>query len=374
MTTTDNSPSLGGLADDLSPMISSVQTRVIADARGAYLAGNFKALIEMLNVEQRGAFRAALTGQAVWYMDRLVQAGYGEQQPLIADMRRWLTELNAASAAQYAMLTHIIVNTDTEHHLLRQLASHVERFLSCLVLLGDEVLTARFGGNIAAGVSDLAFFYRVGIWNRAQTHETALQAVSATRRWQADALWALLRGRSLPALDGFISGDAQGEYRTQNLPGLIARMIPPQRDQFKRAIVMQLAGSLPGRVVETDLVDDWRVLIDVLNAWNKSPSANMAEAVIRSAQQIIDTVTQGLWDSSRPVPTDPGRYQVMKIAQTVQRVMQGGDDLERSAKEVIDNLRDVLSEPGSQANPGWWQIEAAWAILHDDPIPPLEVS
>src|SRR5687768_15441507 len=105
--TTDNSPQLGGQSDDLSPMISSVQTRVIADARGAYLAGNFKALIEMLGEEQRRVFRSAITGQAVWYVDRLVQSDYTVDQPIITDIRRWLVDLDAASAAQYAMLTHI---------------------------------------------------------------------------------------------------------------------------------------------------------------------------------------------------------------------------------------------------------------------------
>jgi hypothetical protein len=43
--TTGNEPMLPRDHDD-SPMISSVQTRAIADARGAYLVGNLDAVID----------------------------------------------------------------------------------------------------------------------------------------------------------------------------------------------------------------------------------------------------------------------------------------------------------------------------------------
>src|SRR5207247_1391707 len=55
---------------DLSPMISGRGTQIIVDARGAYLAGNLRALIRLLDAPRQLRFRRALLRQALSYADR----------------------------------------------------------------------------------------------------------------------------------------------------------------------------------------------------------------------------------------------------------------------------------------------------------------
>jgi hypothetical protein len=367
--TSGDEPRLGGTGEDDAPMISSVQTRVIADARGAYLAGNFRALIKLLNDDQRRAFGAALVTQALWHVDRLVESGYASDRHAIAEIRSWLADLEPVSAERYANLAQFFVLDGTETHLISQLAMYAQRFISYYVVLHDEVIGARFAGTIAAAVSDLEHFHTVGSWDRADTHRASRRAVSAARRWQAEAIRALLQNRELPALEGFISEDAQGEYRSHNLPALIERMTAQQRSRFKRALLMQLASSLTARDVDADLAEGWQTLISALNAWVAAQSS--AETVIISAQQVIQTIERRLWDSRLPVPTEPRPYRIMRIAQDVKKMMTDGDDLERIAEGIAITL---LEQGWSGRSPNWWQIESAWAILHDDPIPPLEIA
>src|SRR5688572_259845 len=71
--TTGDEPMLPNSSDN-SPMISSVLTRVIADARGAYLAGNLKALWDHMNPGQQLRFRQELTRQALYFVDQLITA------------------------------------------------------------------------------------------------------------------------------------------------------------------------------------------------------------------------------------------------------------------------------------------------------------
>jgi len=59
---TDKSPELSGARDDLpisgrEPVLTGHNARVLADRRGAYLAGNLKALIEMMSDTQQTRFK-----------------------------------------------------------------------------------------------------------------------------------------------------------------------------------------------------------------------------------------------------------------------------------------------------------------------------
>jgi hypothetical protein len=73
-------PMLPQPGDDASPMISGRGTKVIADARGAYLAGNLKALVEAMNEDQQLRFRQALVRLGIWKTDQrvLFEAGTPE--------------------------------------------------------------------------------------------------------------------------------------------------------------------------------------------------------------------------------------------------------------------------------------------------------
>src|SRR5687768_9152199 len=69
MVTTGDEPMLPQPADDNAPMISGRGTKIIADARGAYLAGNLRALISHLNEMQQLRFRQAFVRQAIWAIE-----------------------------------------------------------------------------------------------------------------------------------------------------------------------------------------------------------------------------------------------------------------------------------------------------------------
>ena len=70
MMSDDLSPMLSQGAHDNAPMISGRGTKIIADARGAYLAGNAAALIERLDERQQQAFRLAVIAFAYAYAER----------------------------------------------------------------------------------------------------------------------------------------------------------------------------------------------------------------------------------------------------------------------------------------------------------------
>src|SRR5688500_20166348 len=95
MTPDDNSPALGGRSDDNAPMISSVQTRVIVSARGAYTVGNLDALVGHMSAEQRLAYKRAIIRQILGVFKAEI-AERASTSPalhdLLADMDRWLDE------------------------------------------------------------------------------------------------------------------------------------------------------------------------------------------------------------------------------------------------------------------------------------------
>src|SRR5688572_21975164 len=65
--TTGNEPQLGGqdrddsAQGDLSPMISGRGTKIIVSARGAYQAGNLRALIELMDEAQKQRYQRTIT-------------------------------------------------------------------------------------------------------------------------------------------------------------------------------------------------------------------------------------------------------------------------------------------------------------------------
>src|SRR5262245_5105766 len=66
--TTGDEPALPQPADDNAPMISGRGTKIIADARGAYLAGNLRVLTELMTSEQSKRYREVVLDQAIAIM------------------------------------------------------------------------------------------------------------------------------------------------------------------------------------------------------------------------------------------------------------------------------------------------------------------
>lgn len=67
-------PMLPQPSDDNTPMISGRGTKIIADARGAYLAGNLRALTETMTPEQADRYRAVVLDQAAAMIRALLGA------------------------------------------------------------------------------------------------------------------------------------------------------------------------------------------------------------------------------------------------------------------------------------------------------------
>lgn len=97
--TNDNAPQIGGQGDDNAPMISGMPNKAIVTARGAYIAGNLYALVDLMDSEQKNRFRDRLVREALRFtvsaappmniiMDRFresVERWLHNQTPHIAD-------------------------------------------------------------------------------------------------------------------------------------------------------------------------------------------------------------------------------------------------------------------------------------------------
>src|SRR5687767_1631580 len=77
MTTDDLSPMLSQPTDaDNALMISGRGTKIIADARGAYLAGNLRGLVGHMEEDQQAKLRAAILRQGLYYLENALPPSY----------------------------------------------------------------------------------------------------------------------------------------------------------------------------------------------------------------------------------------------------------------------------------------------------------
>jgi hypothetical protein len=188
--TPDDSPALGGQADDDAPMISSVQTRVIADARGAYLAGNLDALIGRLSPAQQLAFRQAVVRQCIHTLEQRLVPDLENDQDAYKGLhfaRRWLDDPDSVNVeqAKIAALGEII-DGGVRYH------DYHEVFLEPIFLIAADDLSQAARHAIHAVTT-------VALW--APRGEGAQEIIEAARRWQVEAAWAILRDQPIPALE-----------------------------------------------------------------------------------------------------------------------------------------------------------------------------
>lgn len=108
---TDRSPELSNARTDLpltgeEPVIKGVYSRIVVDRRSAYLAGNMKALLEMMTDEQHQSFRrwntvvALRLAESVLPLARLPRPDAPQPRTMITAIKAWLanpTEDNAAA-------------------------------------------------------------------------------------------------------------------------------------------------------------------------------------------------------------------------------------------------------------------------------------
>jgi hypothetical protein len=193
--TSDNAPALGGQSNDgssgdASPMISSVQTRVIADARGAYLARNLDALIKHLSPTQQITFKQAVVRQCVHLLEQRLPADEPNDQGQYEGVRfgrQWLANPDSVDIqAGMTMAVAEAIDGGVRYH------DYHEIFLQPIyVICSTDLLYAAREAVRTASVT--AFWEPRGA--------DVYQSAEAAYRWQIEAAWAILRNQPVPPLD-----------------------------------------------------------------------------------------------------------------------------------------------------------------------------
>jgi hypothetical protein len=77
---------------DVAPLLGSVQTRLLVSGRGAYAAGDLKALIALMDDTQRAHFRRGIVRQALDAAARMLPQDAFDERHAIETARCWLSD------------------------------------------------------------------------------------------------------------------------------------------------------------------------------------------------------------------------------------------------------------------------------------------
>ena len=195
----DLSPMLSQPADN-APMISGRGTKIIADARGAYLAGNLNALLRKMNPDQELHFRLAVTHQYLLAWHRILRSIYGDSESIVHIM---------SLIDQWAAQPTKEKTTDLVEDLYRVTRPPLWNQPR---LRETYRLWLGLGGSMLAGSSLLAASQRSALeyaylvtddfeLNESDRRKAMKEARSKMLRWQLEAAWAILLGKELPAME-----------------------------------------------------------------------------------------------------------------------------------------------------------------------------
>lgn len=176
--------------DDNAPMISSVETRAIADLRGAYLAGNLRALIERMDEAQQFRFRQAMVKLGLWLHDQAVFRRESDPPPsepffdVFYDLiEQWSQQPSEAIVERIRALLFprntFVCFPVVWHYVLGRLVEPLDH--ARLYSTAQEVL--ELGRD----------------WVYDPPLEVTAAEQRAVQQWQLDAAWAILHGNE-PAL------------------------------------------------------------------------------------------------------------------------------------------------------------------------------
>jgi hypothetical protein len=362
--TTDDSPALGGQNTDNAPMISSVQTRVIADARGAYITGNLDALVQHMSVDQRHQFRRALVEMAVFYLEPNPDWDQPYREPVMEAARAFLSA-QTPEAIQEALAAarnvHRISGLEPfydQEYVLDDWSLVIAHLLQSF--LPSPVRELESAAAEAAGLGgDEASYY-------------ALKSIFRQRI--TDAAWALLQGREVSLarpvaqteLDSVLS-DRNRMLNEGNWAALIRLMNDEQRMRFRQHIVRQsitLVEALP-----PDSTPRTIAMLDAVRRWLDDSSADNASAVAAFAASI-----RGGLDRS-PRAMQPSNEAMEATWNAIVTVLN--PNLVRAAQTALIAVeyrslhRDAKPELWRLAEQ--WRKDTAWAILQGHEPPPIRI-
>lgn len=204
---TDDEPMLPQPSGDNAPMISGRGTKIIADARGAYIVGNLRALIGQMTEMQQLQLRQTIVRQLLMLSERVFN-------PLIES--DWLTTSEAYYYVRALVEQWLVLpNTDAIIHgvIERQEALYDEAdnfggdWPLSLAIACARMITAPLIEVVASSsltVGELAQFEQAPT-TPTENFSVVKTARRAMYRWQLDAAWSILQGRQPPPFPEGIS-------------------------------------------------------------------------------------------------------------------------------------------------------------------------
>jgi hypothetical protein len=196
MTHSGDEPRLGGHPADNAPMISSVQTRVLAALRGAYLAGNLDALLDAMTEPQQRRYHQAVIEQALAPAQGvLLSEGEGIEREVPGLVARWLGDPEGAGAQDDLAYASGLLLDQTMNPALPMRYQRVLAYFMAHAVFLTPAMSGIAARHIIGNVKRL--------WG-VPAGQTTTQTDEAASRWQIEAAWAILQGRSLPPLEDFL--------------------------------------------------------------------------------------------------------------------------------------------------------------------------
>lgn len=359
----------------------------------AYRTGNLDALVSAMSGSQQAEWYRAVVRQALWYLEPLLETP--DEQQVAAMARLWLDAPSGAQAdaiiefaLQSGMVSPLSVPGFAPQNRIQRVQMLMPRTLNghpmqqlLLALVADTPETA------ISAVGTIAL-------RRAPSSGNASSMLA--RRWQLDAAWAILNDQPVPPLEGFSGQDREADYRAGKLGALLEAMTADQQALFRYALFEQSVSRIPPPPDE--LIDPVRTLFEAClraaRRWLDQPTVANAEEVHKEASAVERAAPPraaqgiqalGLLADLRGFARDEAARVAARAAQTLSQTLTADPETAAGAIVALDvslflavdmdetfdeDTADLPTEP-TRSQQEWWQVEAAWAILNDRPVPPL---
>jgi hypothetical protein len=384
--TPDDSTALGGQPNDDThhdalPVFSSVS------ARGAYTVGNLDALIQLMNGEQQDRFRLAIVKQAWDYIKTTLDPRDEE------DLQYRLNRL-IGFFYRYLVAYDAVEKTD-EDEILREMREYATQYSQV------DVTAAAFSGIYGSAFGDLPRLALIMAVRYGDVHaadcgdlRTAYCDTVATliKRWQVVAAWAVLHGGPIPESPSITSDqilarmrDLPAMYQEKNLDALIYLMDQDHLIQFRSAVLGQALHNAEKLLQPLSPDAPQHAMLKTLTGWLPFPDkpepseheqltvGEIDHSQYPQVSEALHALIEAFQHFSNPALADYHRRAAFGALRA--RLLARYMTLARSRYVILAALNHPQSDSElALANARLWQIEVAWAILHDDPIPPLEMS
>jgi hypothetical protein len=363
--TDDLSPMLPQPIDDNAPMISGRGTKIIADARGAYLAGHLGGVIGRLEEIQQHTFRQAALNFMLWYADQAFQ-----HLDLNTNVRVSFEEIKASLLQREIPdpPPNVIHWGDDDYDTATR---RVSRLLDTLESVQSSSSIFEFTQNAMSAALTAYSAERVlripALNSRIFQDEMRNTARMEFLIWRymLEAAWLLLHGRNPLTVQDFLTDERQFGYRSADLESIVNRMNEHQRMQFKLLLIRQGIDEVCRVLPPDGNHTAEHQCLDAAREWLDTPG----DATLR----VVMTAHKSLTRFDRPAAQRTLRNvsslmdairisNVVRVAKMVLEIAEHSADPE-SESQPLENQNKAL----------WWQVEAAWAILIDQLVPPIEM-